>query len=211
MTKPWEKPSPGRRAAGTRERRRMLIVCEDSKSSRDYFDSFGVDPKRAEVVTLGMGMNTDSLVEQATLRKDKAARSGKPCNGVWCVFDRDSFPLENYDRAFQRARAEGIKVAWSNEAFEIWYLLHFNYHDTGISRHDYKEKLRKCGLEYDKADKGTYARLKDRQDTALKHARMLEQAWNERDERFPQRQNPSTNVHRLVEFLNELSDLGGTD
>jgi hypothetical protein len=211
MTKPWEKPSPGRRAAGTRERRRMLIVCEDSKSSRDYFDSFGVDPKRAEVVTLGMGMNTDSLVEQATLRKDKAARSGKPCNQVWCVFDRDSFPLENYVRAFQRARDEGIKVAWSNEAFEIWYLLHFNYHNTGISRDNYEEKLGKSGLVYSKTDKSIYAKLKPLQNTALRNARKLERYWNQCGEMLPERQNPSTNVHRLVEFLNELSDLGGTD
>jgi hypothetical protein len=58
--KPWEQ-SFGRRPAGTRERRRVLILCEDSKSSCDYFKSFKIDPKRADVVALGIGMNTDSL------------------------------------------------------------------------------------------------------------------------------------------------------
>jgi hypothetical protein len=52
--------------------------------------------------------------------------------------------------------------------------------------------------------------VKDRQDTAIKNARKLERYWNEMREKFPERQNPSTSVHKLVEFLNELADLGGT-
>jgi hypothetical protein len=96
----------------------------------------------------------------------------------------------NYDRAFQLARSNGIKVAWANEAFEIWYLLHFNYHDTGISRDDYKAKL-KPNLDYDKADKTVYEKTKPFQGDAIRNARRLERHWNEMGERFPERQNPS--------------------
>jgi hypothetical protein len=209
--KPWEQKPAGRRPASTRERRRVLIVCEDSKSACHYFEAFKVDPKRAEVFPVGTGMNTDSLVEEAIRRTSGAARAGRPYNEAWCVFDRDSFPLENYCRAFQLARAKGIRVAWANEAFELWYLLHFNDHDTGISRNDYKARLKQCGLEYDKADKTLYDQVKDRQEMAFKHARRLERHWNEMGERFPERQNPSTNVHKLAEFLNDLADLGDAD
>jgi hypothetical protein len=209
--KPWEQKSPGRRPAATQERRRVLIVCEDSKSACYYFKSFKIDPKRAEVFPVGTGMNTDSLVAEAIRLKDIAAQACQPYSEVWCVFDRDSFPLENYDRAFQMARAKGIKVAWANEAFEIWYLLHFNYHDTGVSRDDYHAKLKQCGLEYDKADKAIYAQMKDRQPAAFKHARRLERHWNEMGKQFSERENPSTSVHKLVEFLNELADLGSVD
>lgn len=208
--KPWEQISSGRRPAGTRERRRVLIVCEDTKSACYYFKSFEVDPKRAEVFPVGTGMNTDSLVEEAMKLKDRAAVACQPYNEVWCVFDRDSFPLTNYHRAFELARANGIKMAWANEAFEIWYLLHFNYHTAGISRNDYKAKL-KPNLEYDKADKTIYAKVKSFQETAIKFAHKLERHWNELGEKFPERQNPSTSVHKLVEFLNELADLGSTD
>ena len=142
--------------------------------------------------------------------KEKAMQTGRPYHVVWCVFDRDSFPLRNFDRAFQLADANGIEVAWANEAFELWYLLHFNYHDTGISRHDYKTKL-KPHLDYDKADKTVYHKVKPHQETALRNARRLEQHWNELGEEHPERQNPSTSVHKLVEFLNELAELGGVD
>lgn len=86
-------------------------------------------------------MNTDSLVQEAIDLKEKAARSGEPLNEIWCVFDRDSFPAQNFNRAFQLAKSKNISVAWANEAFEIWYLLHFNYYDTGLSRAEYGERL----------------------------------------------------------------------
>jgi hypothetical protein len=123
--KPWKHNMSGRRPSGARERRRVLIVCEDTKSARYYFESFEIDPRRAEVFPVGTGMNTDSLVEEAIKLKNEAVRACQPYNEVWCVFDRDSFPPPNYDRAFQLIRANGLKVAWANEAFEIWYLLHF--------------------------------------------------------------------------------------
>jgi hypothetical protein len=208
--KPWEQTPPGRRLAETRERRRVLIVCEDTKSARFYFESFEINPRRAEVLSLGTGMNTDSLVEEAIRLKNKAVKNCQPWNEVWCVFDRDSFPLGNYTRAFELAWASGIKVAWANEAFELWYLLHFHYLDAGIGREQYKAKL-KPNLEYDKADKTVYEQVKPFQTTALKFARKLERHWREMGERFPERRNPSTSVHKLVEFLNELADLDSGD
>src|SRR5882762_3162681 len=142
--KPWE-ANPGRpRAEGTQKRRLVLIVCEDSKSSCLYFKAFKIDMERAEVLALGTGMNTDSLVEEAIRLKQKAAAEARPYNEIWCVLDRDSFPLARYARAFELARNAKIRIAWANEAFELWYLLHFNYHDTGIRRTDYKKKLDPC-------------------------------------------------------------------
>lgn len=192
---------------GARERRRVLIFCEDSKSSRYYLESFPIDDERFEVSVLGTGMNTCSLLEEAIRRVGQALKSGIRYSEVWCVFDRDSFPLENYDRAFQLARVPGIKIAWANEAFELWYLLHFCYLDTGISRADYKKKLSACGLEYDKADKEIYKMVLTHQETAMRNARRLERHWNESGKRFPERENPSTSVHKLVERLNELAEV----
>ena len=207
--KPWQISSLGRHDEGVRERRRVLIVCEDTKSSRLYFRAFNIDPERAEVLTVGTGINTDSLVEEATRRKARATAEHRPYNQVWCVLDRDDFPLTNYERGFELARNAGIHMAWANEAFELWYLLHFNYHDTGISRNDYKGKLKSfLPMPYDKADPGIYQKLLSHQPTAIRNARRLERRWIEMGERFPHRRNPSTRVHKLVEFLNELIELG---
>ncbi len=205
--KPWNRSSRGRVPRGSRERRKVLIFCEDTKSSRLYLRSFPVDRERFEVSVLGTGMNTDSLVAEAIKRVKQAIGVGVRYSEVWCVFDRDSFPEQNYLRAFQLADGAGIKIAWANEAFELWYILHFDYLETGLSRNDYKQKLKERGLEYDKADEGIYGKLRDRQETAIKNARRLEAYWNQNRKRFPERENPSTSVHKLVSFLNELAEL----
>jgi len=206
--KPWDQPRRGRAPTASRERRRVLIVCEDSKSSRYYFESFPVNKARIEISVLGTGMNTDSLVEKAIEKMEASAKSGRAYNDVWCVFDRDSFPLTNYSRAFQIAENNKVKVAWANEAFELWYLLHYCYLNTGLSRADYAEKLREHGLEYDKADKTIYDTVRPFQEKAMKHAAKLEKHWNDSGKIRVERENPSTNVHRLVAYLNELAGLG---
>ncbi len=33
------------------------------------------------------------------------------------------------------------EAAWSNEAFEIWYLLHFEFYNTRITRDTHKQRI----------------------------------------------------------------------
>jgi hypothetical protein len=55
------------------------------------------------------------------------------------VFDKDDF--NDFNEAFQPASRIGFYVAWTNEASELWYLLHFVYLDAAISRAGYITKL----------------------------------------------------------------------
>lgn len=210
-SKPWKKPTKGRAPEGSRHRRRVLICCEDSKSSADYLRCFKIDQRRVEVQVVGTGMNTDSLVQTAIKSLNKARKNKEPYSQVWCVFDRDSFPMKNYARAFELALSNNIRTAWTNEAFEFWYLLHFDYFDSAISRKEYAKKLSERGLMYDKADRDVYNKIMANQQTAIRNAKRLERYWNNSGCRYPERENPSTNMHKLVEFLNELADLGKTD
>lgn len=109
--KAWARARPNVRIGPFRNRQRVLILCEDSKSARLYFEGFKLDKRRIEVLAIGTGMNTDSLVQNAIDRKEEADRRGKPFNKIWCVFDRDSFPAQNFNRAFELADAHGIDVA----------------------------------------------------------------------------------------------------
>lgn len=206
-SEPWDKRrTAGRRAPGL-ARRKVLILCEDEKSSCLYFKGFRLDPERVDIVAVGTGCNTDSLVQEAIERKRLAIEAKEPFNNIWCVFDRDSFPKKNFRRAFELAQTHRIHLAWSNEAFELWYLLHFHYHDTGMCRDQYAPRLKKLlGKPYQKNDPQMYDTLLPRQEEALRNARRLEKHWNERGGCDPERDNPSTKVHELVSFLNEFLD-----
>jgi hypothetical protein len=147
-------------------------------------------------------MNTRSLVEKALEIRKKAKDNDEIFDQVWCVFDRDSFTLQNFNAAFDLAERKKIKIAYSNEAFELWYLLHFHYFNSGISRDDYIEKLSKLLNEpYKKNNTEMYRKLMDRQPDAIKNAKNL---LNTYSPPTPGKDNPSTTVHRLVIELNKF-------
>lgn len=209
--KTWERPTTGRREDESRSRKLTVIFCEDSKSAADYFRSFPINGAPFEVRVEGTGRNTESLVKLAIQEKRKAETQKTPFYAVWCVFDRDNFPQDHYNRAFDLAESADIQIAWANEAFELWYLLHFDYMDSALSRTQYSQKLKRNGIKYDKTDQSIYDQLQPHQGTALQNAKRLEREWQEQRNKFPHRENPSTSVHKLVEYLNHLANLGAAN
>ena len=190
-------------------RRWFLIVCEGEKTEPNYFRSFPVDTKVIKLDIKGEGKNTKSLVEKAIELKNGS--ESDETDRFWCVFDRDKNPKnpndsQNFNSAITLARNNGIDVAYSNDAFELWYLLHFHFYKTGISRQDYQNMLTKLlGHEYKKNSETIYEELKNKQQDAIKHAKRL---LIEYDRPNTETDNPSTTVHLLVEELNSFIPKG---
>lgn len=178
-------------------RKRFLIVCEGERTEPNYFEAFRVPKDVCEVV--GVGYNTIRLVREAiTLRQNGNY------DQVWVVMDKDDFPVVTFNNALSLARGEGINVAYSNEAFELWYLLHFDFHHTAISRSTYKERLTsRLGFKYEKKDPHIYEAIEDRQSVAIQHATRLLDEYG--DAHKPAYDNPSTTVHLLVYALREVA------
>jgi hypothetical protein len=189
-----------RRIEGTRQSRRILIVCEGEKTEPNYFKAFPENPHVYDEIDIrGVGYNTISLVEKAMQLKNEAQKNRTPYQEVWCVFDRDSFPWESFKKAIALAKREKIRCAYSIEAFEIWYLLHFGYYDAALSRTQYKEKLTdRLKIKYLKNDTEMYERLKDKQEIAIQNAKKL---YSFQYFKLIQDQNPVTTVFDLVEKL----------
>jgi len=179
-------------------RKNFLIVCEGEKTEPNYFSKFRVPKRVFDVV--GIGANTESLVKKAIEFKNNATIS---YDDVWCVFDRDSFPAQNFNNAFILAKRNNIHIAYSNEAFELWYLLHFYFHDAATSRAQYKTMLTaRLGFPYKKNDPYMYDHLRSSQKTAIKNAINLLDSYINHS---PVADNPSTSVHILVQELNKYS------
>ncbi len=136
------------RVVPTREERpTILIVCEGENTEPSYFKQFRLTS--AKIIAIGEGYNTLSLIEQAAKIQEK----GK-YDQVWCVFDKDSFTLNNFNSAIKMAEAMGFGIAYSNQAFEYWLILHFEDHQGGpMPRTDYNQKLNHyinpLGAEFD--------------------------------------------------------------
>jgi hypothetical protein len=141
-------------------------------------------------------------VEDAIRRGQDSTSAGRPYNQIWCVFDRDSFPSGNFNRAFKVADENRIHIAYSNQCFELWYILHYFFNDAAIDRHEYSRNLTKfIGRKYRKNDESMYDLLKERQADAIRNAKKLLSRYAPCN---PEKDDPSTTVHELVETLNEF-------
>lgn len=136
MDKPWELKISSERTTNT------LFVfhlfCEDSICEPLYFKQF---ENNIKVITHhGQKSMFKNLIKTIKKCKDdgflkktdagyKLVHEGME---IWCVFDRDKGANgENieegnieFDLAINTAIGQGINIAWSNDAFEIWILLH---------------------------------------------------------------------------------------
>jgi len=186
------------RKVDTKEvRQRFLIVCEGEKTEPNYFRSFRVPKNVAEIDVKGVGENSSKLVNSA-----KDLKEQEDYDQLWCVFDRDSWTPEDFNNAIGNAKNQGFKVAYSNEAFELWYVLHFEFLNTGIPRSDYLQKLNLLlNQRYQKNSEKIYDELFEKQSIAIKNAINL---LNQYDPHNPVRDNPSTTVHLLVQELNRF-------
>lgn len=199
---------------------RYLIVCEGEKTEPLYFEGikklinekYGhkivIKSVKAERIDIhGAGRNTEDLVRFAI---DKRKSAEIPYGHVWCVFDKDSFTDQQFNGAIKEAEDNDIKSAWSNEAIELWFILHFEYLTSGISRELYITKLntyfKALSINHGKYEKNLeniYEMLTNHGDVtlAIKHAKRLENSYRETD--TPSIRKPATKVYALVEELLE--------
>lgn len=211
-----ERTKEKKRSIETKEVRvYFLIVCEGEKTEPNYFKSFKTNVKSFvyTIDTLGEGSNTKDLVKRTIKARDK---SSQQYDSVWVVFDKDSFSPDNFNGAIQLASHNDIKVGWSNEAFELWYLLHFQYRNTYMSREDYKKAIEKevndkitaqskskkvKPFVYKKNSADMYDLLEryGNQEQAIKNAEKLIASHNCNNFAI---HNPCTRVHLLVQELN---------
>ncbi|KAA3606288.1 MAG: RloB domain-containing protein [Calditrichaeota bacterium] len=176
----------------------FLIICE-GKTEEKYFKSFKLNGMEVEVKIEGIGANTESLV-----KKTIAIRNQNPnkYNQVWCVFDRDDFPAKNFNQAFILARKEGIQVAYSNQAFELWFLLHFGYFDSAMHRNTLDQKIsERIGENYERNTSYSVFENKKKLKLAIENAEKLLANFRTFN---PEKNNPSTTVHNLVKELNKF-------
>ena len=188
----------------------ILVVCE-GQTEELYFESFPV---------LGMTVRTVNLKGQSKLKliestKEIVERSDFDYEDIWCVFDMDvkrgAEEFADFDNSIIKGTQLGYNIAYSNDSFELWFYLHFEYTDAEHLRGFYYDELgKKFALNYVKDGKKYEFCLKlynilldDRtssQERAIERAKKL----FEKVKYLPyHQQNPVTKVYELVEVLNQ--------
>ena len=191
------------RRQGVREiKQSFLIVCEGEKTEPDYFKAFRMTA--ATIKAVGQAMNTITLVNKAISIREADQKRKRVYDQCWVVFDKDDFPAKDFNQAIQLAEKNGFRVAYSNQAFEYWFLLHYNLYTGAIHRNQYKDMLtRLTGMPYSKSEgygAVMYNLLLSRQQQAISNA---DTVLAEISHGNPAEEESSTTVQRLVLELNK--------
>lgn len=131
--------------------RRILIVGEGVNTEPSYFDKFRIPG--VKVVAKGLGEGTRKLVNDVeAVREDEERKLGASFDEIWVAFDKDSF--KDFEQAINEAKDKGYHVAYSNQAIEYWFILHFKDHQgSAMARTEYanslNELLEPYGISYD--------------------------------------------------------------
>ena len=214
----------------------IIIACEDSISSPTYFQMI-IDELIAErkitqdsVVIVPHDGSTHPTGVLSNLKSytNIFGKTYKDFTHKWIVIDRDyegvnggGHTAEDFNNALSNAKSKksnlNIEVAYANDAFELWYLLHFEYRTTAISRDEllklvinrlkqldpYKfSKLNKENIKQSNYTKYIFEALLPLQKVAIANARKLLSSYG--SDHNPERDNPSTTIHCLIEVLNNL-------
>ena len=190
-------------------RKSILIVCEGSKTEPIYFNSLRSALRLAmvEVQIVGQGAAPITVVDRAielrAQRKHVAKKSLTKAayDVVYCVIDVEAPKAESLSRGLNKARDNKLEVILSNPCFEYWYILHFK--KTGApfnTSQEVKSTLRQEHPAYRENDTTIFGVVYPRTSDAIKNSKEVLKERH-RDTEDLSDCNPSTHVHRIVEYL----------
>ncbi len=193
---------PRKRKLGNRKAHsRLFILCEGEKTEPNYFEKLIQDHPRqrlVEVTVIRSKFNTNNeLVEEAKSYKDL------PEDQVWVVVDKDGYT--RHPQAFNKARDNNIKLAFSSISFEFWILLHFEYTTRAFAKSAeiISHLKHEHHFQFLKNDRTLYRQIKDNQLVAQDRAKKVRKYMTEGGGRI-YTLNPYTNVDQLVEAIEKL-------
>jgi len=190
---------------------KVLIVTEGEKTEPNYFNELKdhLELNSANIRISGdCGSGPISVVKYAMQQYRSERDTGDPFDKVFCVFDRDAHA--SYQQALDKLEAARPKETFfatnSVPCFEYWLLLHFGYttaqfQAVGASSACDRliEELRKYMPAYQKNDASVFDQLISQLPQAkIFAARALKEAQDNQDD------NPSTKVHELIEYLENI-------
>lgn len=201
-----------RRRAKRERYAKVLIVTEGEKTEPNYFRSLKdhLTLNSANVMITGDSGSGPISVVNFAIQQHKLEKScGDPFDKVFCVFDKDTHA--SYQQALQKIDSAKPKNTFlaitSVPCFEYWLLLHYAYTTAQFQTVGGKSgcsklidsELKKYLPGYQKTDGSIFEKLvKKLPQAKIYAARSLKESQKNNYD------NPSTKVHKLVEYLENI-------
>lgn len=209
MRIPPKSPSLKRPGPIKNAKSQVIVVCEGERTEKAYLEEFAQDFGNGlvSVRTIPVGGAPLTVVNKAIEeKKDLTKRARRSRDSfdknfeVWAMFDRDQHPI---DVAFDKAAANGIKIAFSNPCFELWGILHYEKHNAEDSNRAVQSKLARLmpGYHHKNSPQFIYSAIRGQayKDAKVNAIWLRERRKEERNDKG----NPHTDVDILLEVIEE--------
>ena len=173
----------------------ILIYCE-GETERIYFEQMKV-LKRSKMVSVKVKNVKRSAIKLANHAYRDA--SYQPFDEIWIVFDKDDLTDWQLEEVNEFCERHNIGIAYTNEAFELWLLMHFEEIDE---KKEYPRALLNEKLEQhlqvtryfrNKANAEVIAPIALRHEIALLNCTTMMQRRDTKS-----KDNPYCNVHEML-------------
>ena len=188
-----------------------MIVSEGTKTEPIYLRGFAskINEKYKDLVrenhieVYGTGNNTNGLIR--FVDRKRASGDWAKFQKIWLVYDKDDFPLDNFDNTQFEAESRkdvSMSVAWSNESIELWFVLHFQDYISNNGRSQYIQILNNY-LDYSKVREDLFDLLMEQGslENAKRRARKAYDEFIKSGITAPSGMAPATRMFELVEEL----------
>ena len=195
---------------------KYYIFCEGKQTEPLYFkgikEAIESNPIYKNIILIeiqGLGKETKRVIYHA----EKYVQENNIEHAqIWCVYDKDSFPPEDFNGVAQIANNLNVTqnkvkycVAWSNQCVEYWFILHFDYYVSDNDRKFYREYLHKKFKDigwgkYEKNNEELFKILLEKGDPKLA-IRYAKKRLDEFKGCTETNSSPATKVYMLVEEL----------
>lgn len=149
----WDKKTDDYRSSDTITN--FLLFCEGENTEPLYFKHFETLSDKIKVNSIGnwksANHNVNQSIHYCTTENMMEVIAGvhklkqEVKDNVWCVYDRDLESTDltkirpqddlEFSHSVATAKNAGLNVAWSNDIFEVWMLLHFEMIPVGQRLH----------------------------------------------------------------------------
>ena len=202
------------------ERNKFYILTNGRETEKNYFDLIKSKRSIYDVKVEYQNYNPAQLVQYAS-------QYLRDANQVWCVFDIDNNYADGaLEQAIRLSDETGVQIAYSNMAFEVWLLSHYqkvesSFDNARLIRQMNKLLKDELGLncEYDKSDKELLKKyFLPNVEVAVENSKVIYQRRVKQHEKQCEANknyrvwewNSSTNVFQLIEAL-KLQELKGIE
>jgi hypothetical protein len=192
------------RREGKRPISTLWIFCE-GETEQNYFFKLKQDERIKMQVKLSPNKDAPGIIEHAISYRKSNSKDFEKGDFIYCIFDRDKNQTDKRGRdqielAKNLAKANNIKIIFSNPSFEYWILCHFESNLNQIDQENLERKLDMYMNAYNKADKDIYGKIKHIRQNALINARKSV-AHHTVSDILCRDCNPVTNMFEIIDLL----------